>query len=203
MALVSGLGADVRVRYDARSVPHVFARTETDAARALGYVVARDRLFQLDLLARAGEGTLTELLGARALPLDREVRQLGMGRAVERLEKSVPDTGAAADWLRAYAAGVNAYLDALSERQLPLEYRLLGRRPVPWSARRSIAVLLRMGYVLTRNFTETERLNASRLVGERAAAGLFPLHAPILLPVQPAAGEPRRIPLVVPPPGPP
>ena len=44
---VPGLGGDVRVVYDDRSVPHIFAATETDAYRALGYVVARDRLFQM------------------------------------------------------------------------------------------------------------------------------------------------------------
>jgi penicillin amidase len=202
-AAIPGLGTGVQVRYDDRAVPHVFASTETDAVRALGYVVARDRLFQLDLMARAGDGSLTELLGPRALPFDREARRLGMSRAVELLSGSLPDTGVAADWLRAYAAGVNGYLDALSDRELPLEYRLLGRRPERWSARRTMAVLLRMGYVLTRNFTETERLAAAAAVGDQAAAALFPLHAPIQLPVQPAAGDPRRIPLVVPPPGPP
>jgi penicillin amidase len=202
-ATLAGLGAEVRVRYDDRAVPHVFAATDTDAIRALGYVVARDRLFQLDLQARAGDGTLTELLGKRALPLDREARQLGMGRAVERLTRALPDTGAARAWLDAYAAGINAYLEAISDREVPLEYRLLGRRPTRWSPRRTLAVLLRMGYTLTRNTTETDRLAAAASVGERAAAALFPLHSPIQQPIQPTAGEPRQLPLTVPAPEPP
>jgi penicillin amidase len=82
---VRGLDGEVRVVYDDRAVPHIFATTELDAIRALGYVTARDRLFQLDLQARAGGGTLTELLGPAALESDREVRGLGMGRAAERL----------------------------------------------------------------------------------------------------------------------
>ncbi|HET9725947.1 MAG TPA: penicillin acylase family protein, partial [Gemmatimonadales bacterium] len=65
-ASVPGLGGTVRVVYDDRAVPHIFASTELDATRALGYVTARDRLFQLDLQARAGGGTLTELLGPAA-----------------------------------------------------------------------------------------------------------------------------------------
>ena len=79
--------------YDDRAVPHIFAGGELDAYRALGYATARDRLFQLDLQARAGGGTLTELLGAPALELDREARGLGMARAAERLMASLPDTG--------------------------------------------------------------------------------------------------------------
>src|SRR6478609_4453953 len=114
-----GLGADVRVLYDDRAVPHIYAASELDAIRALGYVTARDRLFQLDLQARAGGGTLTELLGASALELDRQVRELGMGRAAEQLLASLPDTGEARRSLDAYAAGINGYLDSMPDRELP------------------------------------------------------------------------------------
>src|SRR5215217_194793 len=84
-ATVPGLVADVRIVYDDRAVPHIFAATEPDAWRGLGYVTARDRLFQLDLQARAGGGTLTELLGTGALAVDQATRALGMGRAAERI----------------------------------------------------------------------------------------------------------------------
>ena len=64
-----GVSTPVDVRYDDRSVPHIFASNQEDAWRALGYVHARDRLFQMELQTRAVAGTLSELLGARALPL--------------------------------------------------------------------------------------------------------------------------------------
>ena len=70
--------------YDERAVPHIFARSEEDAYRALGYVVARDRLFQLYLQTLAASGRLTEIGGAQALALDREMRHLGLPRAAER-----------------------------------------------------------------------------------------------------------------------
>jgi penicillin G amidase len=198
---IPGLGADVRVVYDDRAVPHIFAATELDGIRALGYVTARDRLFQLDLQARAGGGTLSELLGPGALAADRETRQLGMARAAEHLGRALPDTGGERASLDAYAAGINAYIDRMPERDLPLEYRLLGRRPTHWSPIRTIQVLLRMGYTLTRSSTELEYLEAAAAVGDSAAAALFPLHSPIQEPVQPSSGEPRRIPLILPPPG--
>ncbi|HXH27508.1 MAG TPA: penicillin acylase family protein, partial [Candidatus Polarisedimenticolia bacterium] len=62
-AAIPGLGEPVVVRYDDHAVPHIFAHSELDAVRALGYVVARDRLFQLELQARAGAGRLSELVG--------------------------------------------------------------------------------------------------------------------------------------------
>jgi penicillin amidase len=103
--------------------------------------------------------------------------------------------------MEAFAAGINAYIDRMPGRDLPLEYRLLGRRPAHWSPIRTVQVLLRMGYTLTRSSTELEYLRAAAVVGDSAAAALFPLHSPIQEPMQPAAGEPRRIPLILPPPG--
>jgi penicillin amidase len=200
---VRGLDGEVRVVYDHRAVPHIFATTELDAIRALGYVTARDRLFQLDLEARAGGGTLTELLGPAALEADEEVRRLGMARAAERLTGALPDTGAERASLEAYAAGVNAYIDGMSPRELPLEYRLLGRRPARWGPIRTVQVLLRMGYTLTQNDVELERLAVAASVGDAAAAALFPRHATLQEPIQPSRGEPHRLPLFVPPPGPP
>ena len=202
-ASIPGLGARVRVLYDDRAVPHVFAASEADAWRALGYVTARDRLFQLDLQARAGAGTLSELLGGRALPLDRETRALGMSRAAERLLTTLPDTGDTRTSLEGYAAGINAYIEAMPPGALPLEYRLLGRRPGRWSPVRTLQVLLRMNYTLTRNGTELDYLRAAAAVGDTAAAALFPQHWPVQEPVQPSPGEPGRVPLVVPQPGPP
>jgi penicillin amidase len=187
------------VVYDDRAVPHIFAPSEADAWRALGYVTARDRLFQLDLQARAGGGTLTELLGSQALRADRATRELGMARAAERLVAAV--TGDERQSLEAYAAGVNAYLDAMPARELPLEYRLLGRHPARWSPLRSVQVMLRMQHTLTRNDVDLEHLRAAAAVGEAAAEALFPLHSPIQEPVQPSTGEPRQLPVTVPPPG--
>jgi penicillin amidase len=76
-ASVAGLSAPVEIVYDERAVPHIFATSEDDAYRALGYVVARDRLFQLHAQTLAAAGRLTEIGGAPTLELDREMRHLG------------------------------------------------------------------------------------------------------------------------------
>jgi penicillin G amidase len=195
------LDANVRVLFDDRAVPHVFASTELDAWRALGYLTARDRLFQLELQARAGGGTLTELLGAAALPADREARALGMPRGAERLLAALPDTSEAWRTLDGYAMGVNAYLDRMTAAELPLEYRLLGRRPGRWTPIQSIHVFMRMGHTLAWSDLELQHLSAAARVGTVAADALFPLHAPIQEPIQPSVDEPHTIATVLPPPG--
>jgi penicillin amidase len=82
-ASIPNLSAPVDVRYDRRGVPHIFAATEADAIRALGWVVARDRLFQLEAQARAAAGRLTEWAGPVALPADQEMRRLGLPASAE------------------------------------------------------------------------------------------------------------------------
>src|SRR5215472_5724180 len=112
-ATIPGLTAPVRVIYDDRAVPNISAATENDAERALGYVVARDRLFQLEAQSRAGAGTLTELAGAGTLDEDQFTRGLGLPAAAETKLAALTASANAGDAkaemsmraLEAYAAG--------------------------------------------------------------------------------------------------
>ena len=171
------------------AVPHIFATTKLDAVRGLGYVVARDRLFQLEMLTRRTAGTLTELVGAVALDADREQRRLGLAWSAER-EYAETDADARKE-LDAFSEGVNAYIDGMGARDLPLEYRLLGKRPSPWKPVYTIYVDRSLGYTLAYHDSarsdEFRRERAVELVGERAADALFPVHAPIVEPIVPGA----------------
>jgi len=199
---IPGLGASVRVVYDDRAVPHIFARTEADAYRALGYVVARDRLFQLYAQTLAASGRLTELGGAAALDLDREMRRLGLTRAAERRLAAAGDTSNTSRLVRAYADGVNAYIDRMPASALPLEFRLLGKRPPAWTPLASYLLLERMGWTLANIALEHDRSAAAALVGSAAAAELFPDDSPIQEPIQPnGASAPRFDTRPLPPPG--
>ncbi len=200
-ASLPGLDAEVTVRYDQRGVPHLFATTTLDAMRALGYVVARDRLFQLELQSRAGEGTLTELVGAVALPADRETRRLGMPRAAERNWAGMDSTSRVARVLRAYAEGINAYRATLSAADYPVEYKLLGRSPRPWRPEYALHLFNRMGYTLASNPGELNLLKARALVGDSAARALFDTDSPVQEPIQPYGAAPRTLAQRVPAPG--
>ncbi|MBU6366047.1 MAG: penicillin acylase family protein, partial [Gemmatimonadetes bacterium] len=196
-----GLDAEVTVRYDRRGVPHIFAATLLDAFRAQGYVVARDRLFQLELQTRAGEGTLTELVGAVALPADRETRRLGMPRAAERTWAAMDTAGRMARVLQAYADGINAYRATLAAADYPVEYKLLGKTPRAFLPIHALHLFNRMGYTLASNPGELNLLKAQALIGDSAARALFDTDSPVQEPIQPYAKAPRSLAATIPAPG--
>ncbi len=199
---IRSLDGTVDVRYDSRSVPHIFATTDADAMRALGYVTARDRLFQLEIQSRAGEGTLTELVGDVALPADQETRRLGMPRSAERKWRDIGQDTPSGKLLSAYADGVNAYRESLSPGQWPMEYKLLNRAPREWLPLHSVHVLNRMGYTLARGPGELELLEARALVGDAAANALMEENSPVQEPIQPMNRSAARMALsVIPAPG--
>lgn len=199
-----GLSAETNIVYDDRDVPHIFAPTELDAYRALGYVVARDRLFQMEMQARAGAGTLTELAGGSeaVLGLDRQTRELGMPRAAERRAKESDTTSAHWAQIVAYTAGVNSYIESLTPRDYPVEYKLLGAKPTRWSPQKTFNLMVRMGWTLASSNDELTRLRASALVGKAASDVLFAMHSPIVEPIQPNQSATARFDsLRLPPPG--
>jgi penicillin amidase len=199
---IPGLQAEVSVTYDDRGVPHIFATNTLDAYRALGYVVARDRLFQIDLQTRAGGGTLTELVGARALPLDRSTRALGMPRAAEQRVLQADTTTHTWRMAMAYADGVNAWTRGLTARTIPVEYKLLGREPRVYGPVDMMHMSNRMGFTLASSDDELRQLRAAARIGQEAALALFASHAPIVEPIQPNGQRaPRRDAVVLPPPG--
>ena len=147
-ARIPGLSAPVSVAFDVDGIPHIQANTALDGAAALGFVHARDRMFQMDLMRRAASGQISELAGARALPLDRAMRVLGLRHRAEADAASLPpDTRA---MLEAYARGVNAYLGAHG-RWSALQFAVLGR-PAPWTPVDSLLWGKTMGMYLSGNW---------------------------------------------------
>src|SRR5690606_2625675 len=99
---LAGLSAPVAIERDAWGVPTIRAANERDAAFALGYVHAQDRLYQMEQMRRVGAGRLAEIVGERALPMDRIMRTLGLYRAAEaQLDALSPELRA---YLEAYTS---------------------------------------------------------------------------------------------------
>jgi penicillin amidase len=139
-ATVAGLGADVRIERDALGVPTIHAASREDVARALGFLHAQDRFFQMDLQRRQPAGELAALVGARALDVDEEIRVHRFRNVAKRaLELATP---AYRKTLEAYAQGVNAGLTALGAA--PFEYLVLRATPEPWQPEDSILTVLAM-----------------------------------------------------------
>ena len=120
---LEGLIEPVEIIYDHRGVPHIYAQNDHDLSMALGYAVARDRLFELDFLPRAAAGKLAEVLGASAVNTDRHFRSIGLEWAAK---KHVDERPIEIDW---FQKGANAYISELSESDYPFEMRLLGYEP--------------------------------------------------------------------------
>jgi len=118
-AFAAELDGDVSIVFDSFRVPTIVATTEHDAIYMLGYMHARDRLFQMDFQRRLFSGQVSELVGSAGLAQDVQLRTLGLRRAAERsLPVQTPEVIA---WLEAYSDGVNAYIE---NNPLPLEYAL-------------------------------------------------------------------------------
>jgi len=148
---VYGLGAPVEVQRDARGVPHIQASSLNDLLFAQGFVTAQDRLFQMDLLRRHAAGQLAAVLGRSLLEHDRLQRTLQLRAAAERAVAALPPVQR--HFLEVYAAGVNASMAAQHDH-LPVEFRVIGYSPQPWTPRDSMLVELAMFQDLTTGFPE-------------------------------------------------
>lgn len=136
---LASLNAPVTVTFDPHAIPTIEAGSRLDAYRALGYLHASERLFQMDLTRRKMAGKLAEVLGEIALESDLHQRTLGFHRIAPLIAARLPK--AHRILCEAYADGVNAYLDRVS---LPPEAWLLGYRPQPWRCSDTLLVVLSM-----------------------------------------------------------
>jgi penicillin amidase len=138
---ITGITAPVTVTRDTHGVPTIEAANFEDLFFAQGYVTAQDRLWQMDIIRRAGAGELSEILGEQLLPLDREQRILGLRAAAKKsIETASPRDRSFFD---AYARGVNAYIRERG-KHMPIEFRILGYIPRPWLAEDSVVIANQM-----------------------------------------------------------
>jgi penicillin amidase len=148
-----GLSAPVTVTRDALGTVTIDAANATDAARALGYVHAQERWFEMDLMRRSAAGELAALFGPVAVDVDRQHR---VHRLRERSRERLADiAGGQMPQLRAYAEGANAGLAALRARPWP--YLLLRQQPQPWKVEDSPLVADAMYFDLQGAQAEDER----------------------------------------------
>ena len=176
------LKAAVEVLRDAYGIPHIFASSEADAAYALGYVHAQDRLWQMEMNRRIGSGRIAEILGPAGLEADRFLRTIGVRRAAQASLAQLDAVSLGV--LEAYSAGVNAFLAA--GPVLPVEFLLTGARPEPWTPVDSLVWMKMMAWDLGGNWrSELLRMRLARtLPMARLQEFLppFPGDAPVPLP---------------------
>jgi len=184
---VEGLQQEVTVLRDRWGVAHIYARNQHDLFFAQGFVAAQDRLFQMELWKRSGQGRLAEIMGPAALPRDISARLLSYrGDMNAEYESYSRDTR---EILESFTAGINAYITtriAPGGQGLPLEFQIAGFQPEPW---KPIDCLNRMAaFSMTGNaFAELGHAQAAAMVGADAASLLFDFDPPVKLDPAPGA----------------
>ncbi len=172
---IAQLDGSVTVIRDRNAVPHIFADTSLDAYRALGYLHAQDRFFQMEMARRIGTGRLSELIGATGLRTDRFMRTLGIGALADAaVANAAPETREVLD---AYTDGVNAWLDSPHTGRPP-ELIFLAEQPRPWRAADSAIWGRLMALLLSGNWTD-------ELLRSQLAARLAPEQINDLWPGEP------------------
>ena len=172
---LEGLSAPVEVIRDRWGVPHITAETPDDAYFAQGFVVASERLFQMDLTFRYATGRLAGMLGELALPLDRFARTVGWNRAGARIADGFDDRSR--EMTQAWGSGVRAWLDVMPAR--PVEYEVLDLEPdVPTSSEvesRVASAAVFLAWNLSGNWdAELLRMEVADKLGAEAVQELFP-----------------------------
>ena len=187
---VPGLAGTIRIARDKHGIPLIDAEDARDGPFALGFCHGQDRAFQLELLLRVARGTLCELVGPGALPVDRLSRRIGFRRsALEQLAVLDEDVR---DSLEAYARGVQAGA-RLGCAKVPHEFALLGSSPTPWTPADTLGVTKLLSFGLTSNWdAELVRLKVLSADGVDALKALdttYPAWQPAAEPVGHQAGK--------------
>jgi penicillin amidase len=166
---VKGLSNEVTVYRDERGMPHIYAENEHDLYFAVGYVMAQERLWFMDMIRRATTGRLSEIIGPDLVQYDILMRSLEM---TTKSKKVLSDEDPVIlSYMQAYADGVNAYI-AAAGKKLPPEFRILGYKPEPWSLENSANIIGYMGWDLAEDNMVQEifyRRLAQKLGFEKAA----------------------------------
>ena len=169
---VQGLASTVRVVRDHQGVPTIEAATLEDLFFAQGYVTAQDRLWQMDVMRRFAAGDMAEILGPSLLPIDRE--QLILGLRVVARKAAATLSPRDRSYFEAYTRGVNAFIDSHRDR-LPIEFRLIGYQPAPWTMEDSLVIGARLVQDLNHGYYKTALAREKILtrLGPELTADLF------------------------------
>ena len=181
--VVAGLQNPATVQRDEFGIPHITAGNEHDLFFAQGYVHAQDRLWQMDVARRAGEGRLSEVFGPSTVKFDKLFRTVGMERIAEKLEQNLhPESRRI---LQAYSDGVNAFIRS-HRGKYPIEFDMLNYAPEEWKPIHSLLVSRLMAWELNISwYVDLVLGDVYKTFGEEKANEIFPTY-------------PENIPVIVP-----
>lgn len=171
---IEELKGRVQIAFDEHQVPHIFAESAYDLYFAQGYITAKDRLWQLDFQTRFAAGRLSEVIGVKALELDRYQRRLGMTYGAENMVREMEKHPEIKAITQAYADGINAYISSLSPKDYPIEFKILDYKPEKWTTLNTGLLLKLMSATLAGGSDEFYMSNALKKFGPEVMNDLFP-----------------------------
>tara|TARA_Y100000294_G_scaffold30987_2_gene26162 strand:- start:5862 stop:8108 length:2247 start_codon:yes stop_codon:yes gene_type:complete len=138
-----------------------------------GYLMARERLFQMTVNAATTEGTLSKLFGESQLKSDIFLRTWGIPKIAEELVNYVrPESR---EVLETFCNGVNAYIDEIGG-DLPVEFKLLRIKPIRWEPKHVTGYARLMAYSLSQSWYPEMMLGqVAYMFGEKKALELWPV----------------------------
>lgn len=164
----------IEILFDDRMIPHVFAQNDHDVYYAQGYVTAMHRLWQMDFQTRFAAGRISEVVGAKAIEVDKYQRRMGMMYGAENSLKGMMADPKSKEMILAYTAGINDYIKSLDKRKLPVEYKLLDFKPEQWTPIKCALLLKQMSAVLAMGSDEFYMTNILNKYGPEITKDLFP-----------------------------
>ena len=171
---MDGLRDKVEVYFDDRMVPHIFAKNDEDLMFMQGYITAKNRLWQMEIQTQNAAGRVCEVAGDKALQADRLNRRIGLQFGAENSKAFIEKDAASNDLVRAYCAGVNAYIKKLKPKDYPIEYKLLGYAPEEWTPIKVALLLKNMANMLSVYEFDIENTNFVSKFGEDQFRYLYP-----------------------------
>ena len=187
--LIEELEGDVDIYFDERRIPHIFAQNEQDLYFAQGYVVASLRLWQMEFQVLAAEGRIAELIGPgeddKFVKFDKKQRRLGLKLGAQNKLLVIEADPFSKNLMNQFTAGVNAYMNSVKKKDLPIEYQLMGYAPEPWSSYKTALLLMNMSNVLTSTEYDIENSNFAIKYGESLFDSLFNDYSNQLEPIFP------------------
>lgn len=186
---IPGLHETVEVIRDNYGIPHIHANDEHDLMMATGFVQAQDRLWQMDIMRRAGGGRLSEVLGKPTIEYDMLFRTLNLTRVADSIAVHLhPETKLI---LEAFADGVNAYIDN-NKGKYPVEFDMLNYEPEHWTVQHSLLVSRLMAWELNLAWwTDLTYGEIAEEVSPKKLQELFPSYPDSIVPIvsSPASGK--------------
>ncbi|RFZ90657.1 penicillin acylase family protein [Mucilaginibacter conchicola] len=189
---------EVTVQFDDNRIPHIFAKNDHDLYYVQGYLTAQARLWQMDIQTRSAAGRLSEVVGPKALELDRYHRRMGMTYGAEHTLAGIMKDPVLSKVIQAYSDGVNAYIKRLKPGGYPLEFKLLGYKPEEWKPINSAYLLKLMSETLAGGSNELGLTDVLNKYGAKITNDLFPDYPMHEDPIIPAGTKWDFKPLTIP-----